>query len=173
MKITEIKPGKPATWEKTQVVKIFLAGTIDMGNSDDWQKIIVKNLADAFSKNESLLLESNIVVFNPRRDTNDAKVFYENMGENYDAVRYQIMWEQERLDEADIIFMNILPDSYSPITLMELGLYANSGKLIVCCPEKFYRFCNVEITCNKYNIPLYTTLEEGYAQLCKKILRLK
>jgi hypothetical protein len=37
---------------------------------------------------------------------------------------------------------------------MELGLHTNSNKMCVCCPEGFYRKGNVDIVCNKYNIPM-------------------
>ena len=40
---------------------------------------------------------------------------------------------------------------------MEIGLYANSGKLVVVCPKEFYRYDNVRIVCEKYNIPLYNS----------------
>lgn len=69
----------------------------------------------------------------------------------------QIKWEHKYLDMSDIIIMNILPNSKSPISLMEIGLYANSGKLLVFCRPEFYRYANVETVCKKYNIPLYNT----------------
>ena len=53
-----------------------------------------------------------------------------------------------------ILFL-FLPDSDSPITLLELGLHANSGKCVVICPKEFYRSGNVEIICDRFNIPLY------------------
>ena len=54
--------------------------------------------------------------------------------------------------------MNILPTSKSPISLLELGLYARSShKLIVFCNPNFYRFNNVKQVCKMYNVPLYET----------------
>ena len=47
--------------------------------------------------------------------------------------------------------------SKSPITLLEMGLYAKSKKLYVFCTDKFYRYDNVKLTCDKYNIPLINT----------------
>ena len=64
------------------------------------------------------------------------------------------------MEKADYIIMNFLPGSKSPITLLELGLFAESGKLFVICPDEFYRSGNVQIVCNKYNIPLYKSIEE-------------
>ena len=56
--------------------------------------------------------------------------------------------------------MNILGSSKSPITLLEMGLHARSGKLHVACEPSFYRYDNVRITCAYYGIPLYGSLEE-------------
>jgi hypothetical protein len=49
--------------------------------------------------------------------------------------------------------MYFSPETKSPISLLELGLYANSGKLVVYCPEGFWRKGNVDIVCEKYFIP--------------------
>lgn len=121
--------------------RIFLAGTIDMGNSSDWQNTLISRLSDDRYQN------LNITIYNPRR----GKEF------NVDDQEEQIRWELNHLDKADVILVNILPDSKSPITLMEIGLYANSGKLVVVCPKEFYRYDNVRIVCEKYNIPLYNS----------------
>ena len=42
----------------------------------------------------------------------------------------------------------------------ELGLYARSGKLKVCCPEGFWRRGNVEVVCRRYHVPLFSSLDE-------------
>ncbi len=46
------------------------------------------------------------------------------------------------------------PDTKSPITLLELGLIVRDKptRLIVYCPEGFYRKGNVDIICRKYKI---------------------
>ena len=42
---------------------------------------------------------------------------------------------------------------------MEIGLFAKDHKLIVFCEPDFYRFDNVRVVCERYNIPLYQTNE--------------
>jgi len=116
---------------------VFLAGTIDNGNSFNWQENIIYRCKDL-----------DITFYNPRR-----KEWTNNPTQS--QLEYQIKWEQEHLDNADIIVMCLLDESKSPISLLELGLYAQSGKLIVFCNPAFYRYTNVELTCQKYNIPLY------------------
>ena len=120
---------------------VFLAGSIDMGESENWQDIFILNYNHL-----------SINFYNPRRKEWDS-----SWEQRFDSPEFfqQVSWELDAMDKADIIVMNILPNSKSPITLLELGLYANTNKLVVCCPDKFYRSGNVHIVCNKYNIPLY------------------
>ena len=122
--------------------KIFLAGTIDMGNSRDWQM----ELHDRFSK-----MEGRYILFNPRQEHWDAS----RPGE----MGYQVRWELDHLEEADMIIMYILGTSKSPISLLEMGLHAKSDKMHVICEKDFYRYDNVRITCEYYGVPLYNDLE--------------
>lgn len=128
--------------------KIFLAGTIDMGNSRDWQM----ELYDRFSA-----MNGRYILFNPRQDNWDAS----RPGE----MDYQVRWELDHLEEADMIVMYILGSSKSPISLLEMGLHARSGKMHVICEPEFYRYDNVRITCGYYGVPLYENLEEWLGSL--------
>ena len=123
-------------------INIFLAGTIDNGNSKDWQKEVIESL-------NGVGLENNIdiTIFNPRRKKWNKILSKKDL-------EYQIKWEQEHLDRADLIIMVLLDNAKSPISLLELGLYAESGKLLVFCTAKFWRYDNVHLTCEKYSVPL-------------------
>lgn len=123
---------------------VFLAGTIDMGNSEDWQE----NLSIFFNNN-------GWDVFNPRRENWDSS--WEQKFENPQFYQ-QVTWELNALEQSDLIIMYFAPTSKSPISLLELGLFARSGKIKVVCPDGFYRKGNVEIVCNMYNIPIYNDL---------------
>ena len=129
---------------KKGFTKVFLAGTIEMGNSEDWQ-----------SKITEFLSEKPYTILNPRREEWDSS--WEQKIENPQFYQ-QVNWELDALNKSDIIILYLLPDSKSPISLLELGLYASSGKLLVCCPEGFWRKGNVEIVCERYNIPLYENI---------------
>lgn len=59
------------------------------------------------------------------------------------------------------------PGRKSPITLLELGLFAKSGKLYVVCTEGFYRYDNVRITCAKYGVPVYASLTEAIGEIIR------
>jgi len=119
-------------------ITFFLAGTIDNGESLDWQKEI-----SDYSN------EIGVNVFNPRRNN------WDKDAGSKEIVR-QIDWELEHMEKADYIIMNILVNSKSPISLLELGLHARDGKLIVFCPKSFYRYDNVRVTCETYGVKLYS-----------------
>lgn len=76
-----------------------------------------------------------------------------------DNFREQVEWELNALSEADKIIVYIDPETTSPITLLEIGLHAESRKMCVCCPEGFYRKGNVDIVCNLYNIPMVENID--------------
>ena len=77
----------------------------------------------------------------------------------------QVGWELDMLDAADVVVMYFAPGTKSPVSLLELGLCARSGKLKVCCPEGFWRRGNVEMVCRRHRIPLFETLDDLIADL--------
>lgn len=147
-------------------VKIFLAGSIDMGSSEDWQTEIYNRLVTIEADNVS-----NIEVYNPRRDSWDSTWTQEQSNSEFN---YQVNWELNNIEDSDIVFFNILPDSKSPITLMELGLCAGSEKkAIVCCPDGFYRKGNVDVVCTRYGIQQYTDMDSAFGALLTELNKIE
>ncbi len=140
-----IKPNSPI--QVIDGISIFLAGTIDNGKSINWQLEM-----------EDILKDYNVTLLNPRRDN-------WNPNSSRAEMAKQINWEMDNLDKCDVIFMNILEESLSPITLLELGLYANSGKMIVSCHEEFWRKINVDVVCDRFNIPRYDNFDDAITKL--------
>lgn len=132
--------------------KIFLAGSIDMGSAVNWQKTVIS------------LLPNNIFL-NPRRDDWDNS--WEQKFSNANFYQ-QVNWELRALELSDHIFMHITKDSKAPITLLELGLYADSGKISISCEEGFWRKGNIEIIADKFNIPLFKGIEQHIFYLKNK-----
>jgi len=143
LKAEEVKA--PDEYDKDKFT-LFLAGSIDMGKSEDWQAKLVKELKPF-----------DVLILNPRREEWDA-----SWEQNIDNPKFkeQVDWELDGQANADIIVMNFLPESKSPITLLELGLFADASKLIVCCPEGFYRKGNVDIVCKKYGVKEVETFDD-------------
>lgn len=127
-------------------LSIFLAGSIEMGVAEDWQ-----------SKIEDELKDYNVTIFNPRRESWDNT--WEQTIHNPDF-KEQVEWELDHLDKADIILMYFDENTKSPISLLELGLYASSGKMIVYCPEGFWRKGNVDIVADRYDIKQVSSFNE-------------
>ncbi len=134
---------------------VFLAGSIEMGKAEDWQKEIINSLKD-----------ENIVFLNPRRKDWDSSWKQDKSDKNF---REQVTWELTALEFADYIALYIDPNTQARVTLIEFGLHARNKKLIVCCPEGFDRKGNIDITCELYNILQVDTLEELIEQIRKKV----
>jgi len=130
-------------------ISIFLAGSIEMGAAIDWQS----------NTEERLKFHENLTIFNPRREDWNSSWKQKQSNEQFN---HQVNWELNHLDRADIIFMYLLPDTKSPISLLELGLHADDGNMIVCCPKEFWREGNVEIVCTRYRIPLFDNYEDAF-----------
>lgn len=104
---------KPTEKLEFQGFSVFLAGTIDNGNSIDWQKEVTEKIRDF-----------DITILNPRRDDwGSTKV----QSIHNPQFKEQVEWELSALEKANIIFMMFLEKSLSPITLLELGLFADKS----------------------------------------------
>ena len=122
--------------------KLFLAGTIDMGESYDWQSEIYHFIANKFNL-------CCVDIFNPRRpDWNKSWSQYPV----HPILRRQIEWELECLERADIIALVLMSNSLSPISLMELGAFKDK-QMLIFCPHDFWRRANVEVFVKKYKNP--------------------
>ena len=130
---------------------VFLAGSIEVGVAERWQDIVINALSD-----------EDITLLNPRRASWDAswKQDIENP-----VFKEQVSWELDALEKASMIIMYFDKNTKSPITLLELGLYAQSGKLLVCCPDGFWRKGNVDIVCERYKIEVLTDFKSALDQL--------
>ena len=104
-----IKPPKSILKNHKRNKLVFLAGTIEMGNSEDWQ-----------AKAENYFEDLNeYTILNPRRDNWDSS--WEQDFEN--PVFYQqVNWELRGLDLAHKIIMYLDPNTKSPVSMLELGL---------------------------------------------------
>jgi len=145
MTATVLQPPTPLP-AKFGAPSLFLAGSIDDGMAEHWQALVVEALSDA-----------NVVLLNPRREYWEppARQSIQNQ-----VFRSQVNWELEAQERADLILMYFAPESKAPITLLELGLFARSGKLLIACPSTFWRRGNVEVVCARYGIPLVDSLED-------------
>lgn len=111
-------------------------------------------------------MDLDVLIFNPRREAWDAS--WKQAIAN-PVFREQVEWELNAQEQASLIAMYFAPPTLAPITLLELGLFARSGKVIIGCPDAYWRKGNVEVVSARYGIPLVNTLEE-LVQLTRKRL---
>ena len=114
----------PAPWTAAaDATVVFLAGSIEMGNATDWQAALTVALAARLADRAG-----HVVMLNPRHDAWDA-----SWRQTIDELRFreQVEWELDGLDRADVIAMWFAAETRAPITLLELGLHARGGKLVV------------------------------------------
>ncbi len=104
---------------------LFLAGSIEMGRAEQWQETV-----------EHALEDLEVAVLNPRRDDWDSS-WTQSIDDP--MFRAQVEWELAGLEQATVIAFYFSPGTKSPITLLELGLHAQSTRTIVCCPEGYWR----------------------------------
>lgn len=151
----EIKAPNPHEHLPIMTPQIFLAGSIEMGTAEPWQEKIAQALKD-----------EDVILLNPRRDDWD---FTWEQRINNPKFKEQVLWELNSLETADIIVFYIDPNTKSPITLMELGMFAVQNNvwknIVVCCADGFWRKGNVEVVCDRFGIPLVTTKEDLVAKV--------
>lgn len=136
---------------------IFLAGSIEMGMVEDWQEVISCEI-------EARLDPDIFCILNPRRK--DWESSWEQ-SKNHSGFHGQVEWELEGLEKSKSIIMYLHPETKAPVSLLELGLHARSGKLLVICPPGYYRKGNVDIVCERYGIRQFETFKEVIEYLNK------
>ncbi len=151
---TDPSPGLPHANDPYPIV--FLAGSIEMGAAEEWQKRLIAELEDA---------EVTCTILNPRRNDWDSSWVQSKDNPQF---RHQVEWELNGLEDASIIAMYLAPGTVSPISLLELGLHADENVLL-CCPLGFARKGNVDIVANRRGIPVYETWSEWVDALVRDI----
>lgn len=147
---------KPVSGSK----RIFLAGSIDIGEAENWQEELEGFLKDCSEKNDK-----KITVYNPRRDDWDSE--WQQSIENTQFFE-QVSWELDNIEKADLTIIHFSKDSKAPITLLELGKAVESGKsTLVYCPEGYHRKGNVDIVCYRKDVPVASTLDEFKQMICE------
>lgn len=130
--------------------RIFLAGSIEMGAAAEWQSEFMQELETKITNDDRYCF------YNPRRASWDS-----SWDQNFEAPQFnqQVNWELNNLEKATHILMYFDPNTKSIISMLELGLFARSNKLIVVCPEGYCKKGNVDIVCDRYKILQLDSLE--------------
>ncbi|WP_055447706.1 nucleoside 2-deoxyribosyltransferase domain-containing protein [Lacinutrix mariniflava] len=126
----------------------FLAGSMDFNESNSWRQKIMQEMKHLVHFLDATRIEHN--------DFSDSQM------------KEHIEWELDALIISDKIILNFKEDSKSPISILELGMYVKSSKLVVVCPNKFYQRRYINVLCNKYNTPFFDSFDEAIEYLKKE-----
>lgn len=144
-----IKPPVYAPDPHPSIKHIFLAGSIEMGKAIDWQSELSEKLSHG---------RKPLIICNPRRDDWDSSLPQEIDNKQFNE---QVTWELDYIEKADLVVFYFDPNTMSPITLLELGLCAGLGKrVVVYCPEPFWRKGNVDIVCERYGFSVVESMDD-------------
>ena len=131
--------------KSNKLQSIFLAGSMDTQLSHNWRKQVMDAYLGGYN------------FFDPTNSN------YKKL--NAFDMKLHIQWELDALAMSDKILLNFLPDALSPISLVELGLYVASNKLIVVCPKEFYKSSYVHALCEKYSTPMFNKINTALTTL--------
>lgn len=144
---------KPPVRPTVDRPSVILYGSIE---PLDWQTSLASSLADL-----------PVAILNPRRDDWDS-TWVEDI--SFPKFKEQVEWEMDYAKVADVIVFYFAPTTLTPVTLLELGMYAGSGKTVVCCPLGFYKRGNVQIVCLRYGITLLESLNELEGEVRRRLV---
>lgn len=150
-------------------ITIFLAGSIDNGKYN-WQETFSEKLLEQM-KNHRVLENTKIRLLNPLREKWNKDLVQSKDNPEF---KEQVIWEWSGIYDADLVIFNIVGDSASPITLLELGRCLGKGyDMLVSCPKEFYRHGNVEISMMLEGISnnLVETLDELITRIVEYLVK--
>ena len=130
--------------------KIFLAGSIDSGNEIDWRQETADYIKESWFKDKQNT--ESITIYNPKKGKEWA----------VDLENEQATWDISMLNIADYIILHLTGDSVSPVSLLELGLYARDKKLFLSINDDYLRknIALLYYSCYGYNT-IYSSIKES------------
>lgn len=151
-----ITPNDPDQQPRYPTRSIFLAGPTEI----PWREGFVAAL-------KQRLTTTTITIFDPFQPRWDSTWKEDVDGDPRFAA--QVDWELTHQDKATTVAVFFHADSKAPVSLLELGLCARSGKAVVGCEPGYWKRGNVQAACRRYGVPLADSLG-GLAELAAKKL---
>jgi hypothetical protein len=138
------------------IMSVFLAGPTSQTDDRDWHEVLSESLAD-----------QPLTIYNPLRADWDS-TWREDI--SFEPYREQVEWELDMQETVDMVVLYFHPATKAPISLLELGLCARTGKAIVCCPQGYWKRGNVQIVCKRYGVEMVEDLDGLKDAIVKKLL---
>lgn len=125
---------------------IFLAGTTSNVDATDWRETL-----------SSALSTLPVTIYNPYRPDWDSTWREEA---DFAPFREQVNWELTKQEEAGVVVVYFHPATQAPVSLLELGISLRvPQKVVVCCPEGYWKRGNVQIVCERYRVKMVEDIE--------------
>lgn len=145
----------PSRPQVTGLKSVFLAGSTSRTSEPDWRETLTKAISHL-----------PVTVFNPLRADWDSS-WREDI--TFAPFREQVEWELDMLERADVLVVYYGPCTDAPISLLELGLCAGSGKVIVACHREYRKRGNVQILCRRYGIEFMDAVDDVAAAVIRRL----
>ena len=149
-----LSPGDPYDVSYDNFLKIYLSGSLDLGNGGiPWQQKFINGLSKLTvphpeSPNIPDYSKFKFLVFNPLMPVNgEANI------SNPEYVQ-KVQWELGMQQQADVIFCNFLKKSALISAISGYLLWAQSGKVVCRCPMECVFFPQVKMVSDTFQVPL-------------------
>lgn len=124
----------PSLYIPTSGIKIFLAGSIDQPARNNWRELAIAHIQTSwFSASNN---QDSITIYSPRRSDNEWTVDMENE---------QAAWDMSMLSMVDYVILHLTGTTISPVSLLELGLFARNPNLYLSIDDSYMRKHVVEL----------------------------
>lgn len=137
---------------------MFLAGAIDQDRAERWQDVVIDDCRDLPG-----------TILNPRRANWDP-----TWNQSLDNPHFagQVAWELDGLEQADLIICWLPATAQARISLMEIGLHARHGRLLIGCAVGFHSRGNVLAVGQRFGVPVVDTLPDLVALAKQQLIAL-
>ncbi|KAI3401374.1 hypothetical protein diail_11458 [Diaporthe ilicicola] len=136
-----ITPNDPEQQPLYPTRSVFLAGPTEV----PWRAGFIAALKER-------LISTSTTIFDPFQPRWD-KTWKEDVDLD-PRFKAQVEWELASQDRATVVALFFHADSKAPVSLLELGLCARSGKAVVGCDPGYWKRGNVQAVCRRYGVPL-------------------
>lgn len=152
-----LTPNSPPEEKPAHLTTIFLAGPTEV----TWREPFLSFLASAANSLDGLTIYDP---FQPRWDSSWREDYATDAN-----FRAQTDWEMDRMNSATVVVVYFAERSMAPVSLLELGLVARSGRAVVGCERGFWKRGNVQAVCKRLDVPLAGTMEELVTKVVERL----
>ena len=149
----------PSLYIPTSGIKIFLAGSIDQPEENNWRKHAILHIQNSWFNHPDN--EDSITIYSPRRSGK-----WSTEMENEQAA-----WDTSKLSMVDYIILHLTGTTISPVSLLELGIFITNPKLFLSIDDSYTRKHVVELYYTYYGFnKVYSSWVETITEISKKHL---